>query len=63
MRNGRQLFSSSYGPTKTAAEALDDDRRDEFHQNWVDFFDRHYRSAGGVSHPRQYLLEGLPTSA
>jgi SAM-dependent methyltransferase len=51
-----QLFSSSYGPTKTAAEALDEDRRNEFHQTWVDFFDTHYRSDGGVSHSRQYLL-------
>jgi hypothetical protein len=25
------LFSSSYGPTKTAAGALDPDRREEFH--------------------------------
>lgn len=52
-----QLFSSSYGPTKTAAEALDEDRRDQFHQTWVDFFDSRHRSdAGGVSHPRKYLL-------
>ncbi len=50
-----QLFSSSFGPMKTAAEAFDEDRRDQFHQTWVDFFDSH-RSAGGVSHPREYLL-------
>lgn len=51
-----QLFSSSYGPTKTAAEALDEDRRDQFHQTWVDFFDSHYRSDSGISHTREYLL-------
>ncbi len=51
-----QLFSSSYGPTKTVAEALDEDRRDQFHQTWVDFFDNHYRSDSGVSHAREYLL-------
>ncbi|MGH3813765.1 MAG: hypothetical protein ACRDUV_15145 [Pseudonocardiaceae bacterium] len=51
-----QLFSSSYGPTKTAAEALDKDRRDQLHQRWVDFFDSRYRSDGGVSHTREYLL-------
>lgn len=52
-----QLFSSSFGPTKTAAEALDDDRREQFHQTWVDFFDSRYRSDGGaVSDPREYLL-------
>jgi ubiquinone/menaquinone biosynthesis C-methylase UbiE len=51
-----QLFSSSYGPTKTAAEALDEDRHDQFHQTWAEFFDTHYRSDGGVSHTREYLL-------
>jgi hypothetical protein len=51
-----QLFSSSYGPTKTAAEALDEERREQLHQTWVDFFDSRYRSDGGVSHTREYLL-------
>ncbi len=37
------------GPTKTAAEALDEDRREQLHQTWVDFFDSHYRSDSGVS--------------
>lgn len=50
-----QLFSSS-GPTKTAVEALGEDRREQFHQTWVDFFDSHHRSSGAVSHPREYLL-------
>lgn len=51
-----QLFLSSYGPTKTAAEALDEDRRVQFHQTWVEFFDTNYRSDNGVSHTREYLL-------
>ncbi|MGH8931926.1 MAG: class I SAM-dependent methyltransferase [Egibacteraceae bacterium] len=51
-----QLMSSSYGPTKTAAEALDDDRREQFHQTWVDFFGSNYQSDGAVSHTREYLL-------
>jgi ubiquinone/menaquinone biosynthesis C-methylase UbiE len=51
-----QLFSSSYGPTKTAADALDENRREQFHQTWIEFFETHYRSDGGVSHPREYLL-------
>ena len=51
-----QLFSSSFGPTKTAVEALDEDRRTQFHQTWVDFFDSSYRSDSGVSHTREYLL-------
>ncbi len=51
-----QLFVSSYGPTKSAAEALDDERREEFHQTWVDFFETTYGSNGEVVHPREYLL-------
>ena len=51
-----QLFSSSYGPTKSAAEALDDERREEFHRTWVDFFETRYRSNGEIAHEREYLL-------
>ena len=51
-----QLFSSSYGPTRTLAEALDAERREEFHRAWVDFFERDYRSDGEIVHPREYLL-------
>ena len=50
-----ELFSSSYGPTKTAAAALDDDRREEFHQTWVDFFEAQ-REGDEVVHHREYLL-------
>jgi ubiquinone/menaquinone biosynthesis C-methylase UbiE len=51
-----QLFSSSYGPTKTVAESLDDDRREEFHQAWVDHMDSRYRVGDGLEQPREYLL-------
>ncbi len=51
-----QLFSTSYGPTKTLAESLADDRREEFHRTWVEFFDRDYGVDGKVVHPREYLL-------
>ncbi len=51
-----QLFSTSYGPTKTLAESLDDDRREEFHRTWVEFFERDYGDDGKVVHPREYLL-------
>ena len=51
-----QLFASSYGPTKTLAEALDDDRREEFHRAWVDFFEQEYRDGGEIVHTREYLL-------
>ena len=50
-----ELFSGSYGPTKTAAEALDADRREAFHQTWVDFFEA-LREGDEVVHHREYLL-------
>ncbi len=50
-----ELFSTSYGPTKTAAEALDPDRREEFHQAWLDFFEQR-RVGDEVVHHREYLL-------
>jgi SAM-dependent methyltransferase len=50
-----ELFSSSYGPTKTAAEALDADRREEFHRTWVAFFEQ-FREGDEVVHHREYLL-------
>jgi SAM-dependent methyltransferase len=50
-----ELFSSSYGPTKSAYEALDDARREEFHQAWVDFFEER-REGDEVVHHREWLL-------
>jgi len=50
-----ELFSSSYGPTKSATEALDEGRREEFRQTWVDFFEA-MREGDEVVHPREYLL-------
>lgn len=51
-----QFFSTSFGPTKTLADSLDEDRREEFHQAWVDFFEQNYRTNGEVTHTRQYLF-------
>ena len=51
-----QLFSSSYGPTRTLAESLDDDRRQEFHRAWVDFFESNYQSDGEIDHDREWLF-------
>jgi SAM-dependent methyltransferase len=51
-----QIFSTSYGPTKTLAESLDDDRREEFHRTWVDFFETEYSDDGEIAHDREYLL-------
>ena len=49
------MFSTSYGPTKTAAEALDPDEREEFHQAWLEFFEQR-RVGDEVVHHREYLL-------
>jgi SAM-dependent methyltransferase len=51
-----QLFVTSYGPTKTLAESLDGERREELHRSWVDFFEGKYRVGDQIEHARQYLL-------
>lgn len=50
-----ELFSTSYGPTKTAIEALEPDRREEFHRAWVEFGDAR-REGDTMVHHREYLL-------
>jgi SAM-dependent methyltransferase len=50
-----ELFSSSYGPTKTAIEGLDPERQEEFHQTWVVFAEGH-RDGDQMVHHREYLL-------
>jgi hypothetical protein len=50
-----ELFSTSYGPTKTLADSLGD-RREELHRDWVDFFEANYRANGEIVHTREYLL-------
>jgi SAM-dependent methyltransferase len=50
-----QLFSSSYGPTKTLADSLGD-RREELRRDWVEFFESTYQDAGAIAHAREYLL-------
>ena len=50
-----ELFSTSYGPTKTAADALEEERREEFHRTWVEFFEER-REGDEVVHHREYLL-------
>jgi ubiquinone/menaquinone biosynthesis C-methylase UbiE len=51
-----ELFSSSYGPTRTLVESLDPERREEFHRTWVEFFETNYRRDGEIDHDREYLL-------
>jgi hypothetical protein len=50
-----ELFSTSYGPTKTLAENLGE-RRAELQKAWADLFDTKYAVDGGISHTREYLL-------
>ena len=50
-----ELFSTSYGPTRTLAESLGE-RRVDLHTAWVDFFESNYRVNGEIVHTREYLL-------
>ena len=50
-----ELFSTSYGPTKSLADSLGE-RREELHRDWVDFFEQNYRADGEIVHTREYLL-------
>lgn len=50
-----ELFSSSYGPTKTLADSLDDDRREALHRDWVELHGAH-QGDEGLRMPRAYLL-------
>jgi SAM-dependent methyltransferase len=51
-----QFYVENFGPTKTLAASLDDDRREELHEAWVDFFETNYRSSGAIEFPREWLL-------
>jgi SAM-dependent methyltransferase len=50
-----EFFSTSYGPTKTLAEAIGE-RREDLHRDWVEFFETNYRADGEIVHTREYLL-------
>jgi len=49
-----EIFSTSYGPTKTLAESLDDERREELHRPWVDLYEQS-RVGDEIVHHRNYL--------
>ncbi len=49
------LFSTSYGPTKTLAESLGE-RRADLEREWVEFFESNYREGDEIVHTREYLL-------
>jgi hypothetical protein len=50
-----ELFSKSYGPTKTLADSLGD-RREELRRDWVDFFETTHGTDGEIAHTREYML-------
>ena len=50
-----QRFVVNYGPTKMLAASLDDDRREELHRNWVEFFEQ-LRDGDEIVQSRTYLL-------
>ena len=50
-----ELFSRDYGPTKVLADSLDDDKREQLHQNFVELHERS-RVNGGLHFSRTYLL-------
>ena len=50
-----ELYSTSYGPTKTLADSLGE-RREELQRTWVDFFESDYRANDEIVHTREYLL-------
>jgi SAM-dependent methyltransferase len=50
-----ELFSTSYGPTKTLAESLEADRREALHRDFVDMH-APYEGDQGLRMPRSYLL-------
>jgi SAM-dependent methyltransferase len=50
-----ELFSTSYGPTKTLADSLGP-RREDLHRDWVEFFETNYRDNGEIAHTREFLL-------
>jgi ubiquinone/menaquinone biosynthesis C-methylase UbiE len=50
-----QVFLGNFGPVKALADSLEDDRREEFHQAWVDYFEN-FRDGDRVVQSREYLL-------
>ncbi len=50
-----QLLVTSVGTLKATAEALDPERREDFHRTYVEQVERH-RTNGGVTFPREYVI-------
>jgi SAM-dependent methyltransferase len=50
-----ELFSTSYGPTKSLVDSLDAEQREALHRDWLAYFDQ-FPGSDGISQPRPYLL-------
>jgi SAM-dependent methyltransferase len=50
-----ELFSTVYGPTRTLAESLEPERREELHRAFAGFYEQ-YRTEEGVHQPRPYVV-------
>jgi SAM-dependent methyltransferase len=50
-----ELFVRDYGPTKVLYESLDEEKREELHQSFVELHERS-RANGGLRFSRTYLL-------
>lgn len=51
-----ELFSKSFGPLKTLATMLDDERREELRRAYIDFSVRESSSPDRLHHEREYLI-------
>ncbi|HEX7083009.1 MAG TPA: methyltransferase domain-containing protein [Gaiellaceae bacterium] len=51
-----ELFSTSAPPVRALLERLEGDRREEFHQEFVDLYSSYAVPEGGIRAPRRYLL-------
>jgi SAM-dependent methyltransferase len=51
-----ELFSGSAPPVRALVERLDAERREEFHQAFVELYSAYEDGQGGVRAPRRYLL-------
>jgi SAM-dependent methyltransferase len=50
-----ELFSTEYGPTRTLADSLDEEKREALRSDWVAYFEQ-FREGDGVSQPRPYVV-------
>lgn len=50
------LFVTGFGPVKSLAAALDDDRREQLHRAFVGYYDDYTDRDGRVSSPREYVV-------